>query len=412
MGPTQLNTRLRIALRTAGVLVVTDAFGDASGTVPGTVFEPGQMFSIGTTLYTVVTVGVAQPMLKTDATVTATFSTTNGAYNFVGAPALSQIYFYPAQPVMGLLSYQANTVNDEPVIAFDTQFAYEFTAGAWQRLYLEVAPGDSVWTGNDLNFFWSTTWFGANGATKVFFVTNNNPNEPNFMRAFGAVANTWQSFRPLVDAINYLNGALIVLSFKNRLIFLNTWEGAAQPGVNYQNRCRYSQVGSPFDADAFRADIPGKGNAIDASTAEAIVSAEFVKDRLIVFFESSTWELVYTGNQAYPFTWQQINTELGCESTFSVVPFDKFCIGVGNVGIHSCNGANVDRIDQKIPMEVFNIHNTSDGPITGVWLYATMKLNRFIGHSPMIHEQPMYHIPTKYSSLITPKVTGQSTMIQ
>ena len=57
-------------------------------------------------------------------------------------------------------------------------------------------------------------------------------------------------------------------------------------------------------------DLPGFGNAIDAATQEAIVSAEFLKDRLIVYFERSTWELVYTGNQIYPFTWQKINTEL------------------------------------------------------------------------------------------------------
>ena len=111
----------------------------------------------------------------------------------------------------------------------------------------------------------------------------------------------------------------------------------------------------------WRQDIPGRGNAIDASTMESIVTVEFVKDRLIVFFERSTWEFVYTGNQAYPFVWQKINTELGAESTNSIVPFDKVCIGVGNVGIHACNGSNVERIDDKIPDTVFDIHNVNGG---------------------------------------------------
>ncbi len=130
---------------------------------------------------------------------------------------------------------------------------------------------------------------------------------------------------------------------------------------NYQNRSRYTWQFSPLDVDAWRTDISGKGGALDCPTTEAIVTVEFVKDRLIVYCERSTWEFVYTGNQAYPFTWQQINTELGVESTFSIVPFDKVAIGVGNVGVMACNGSNVERIDSKIPDEVFKIHNTDGG---------------------------------------------------
>src|SRR5690606_30639266 len=60
--------------------------------------------------------------------------------------------------------------------------------------------------------------------------------------------------------------------------------------------------------------------------------------------------------------WQQISSELGAESTFSIIPFDQNAIGVGNVGIHSCNGTNVSRIDNRIPDAVFAIHNENDGP--------------------------------------------------
>jgi hypothetical protein len=77
--------------------------------------------------------------------------------------------------------------------------------------------------------------------------------------------------------------------------------------------------------------------------------------------ESSTWEIIYTGNQTQPFAWQQINTELGTESTFSTVPFDKVVLSIGETGIIACTGANVDRIDQKIPDEVFQIQNSNSG---------------------------------------------------
>ena len=156
---------------------------------------------------------------------------------------------------------------------------------------------------------------------------------------------------------NIINTALIIVPFKNRLLLFNTVEA----GISYTNRCRYSQIGSPLDTAAWFQDVPGRGSAVDATTTEAIVTVEFIKDRLIVFFERSTWELVYQGNQAYPFAWQQINTELGAESTFSIVPFDKIALGVGNVGIHACNGSNVERIDEKIPDTVFSIHNNGQG---------------------------------------------------
>ncbi len=308
----------------------------------------------------------AQQMLRTDGKPdTATYNLTTSAFNITnvgpGVPDGTIVYFYPNLPVMGLLSYQQSTVNDEFIIGFDTRYAYQYTGG-WERLAGQATPGAAVWTGNNSQFFWSTNWSGTNASDKVFYVTNFNELEPNFMRYF--FSGVWNNFNPQIDATpNFLNSARILVVFKNRLVALNTWEGPAMalPGTNYPNRARFSQVGDPLNSTAWRQDLPNKGNAIDAATTESIITAEFVKDRLIVFFERSTWELVYTSNQAYPFTWQQINTELGAESTNSIIPFDKVCIGVGNVGIHACNGSNVERIDEKIPDEVFEIHNVDGG---------------------------------------------------
>jgi hypothetical protein len=128
----------------------------------------------------------------------------------------------------------------------------------------------------------------------------------------------------------------------------------------FVNRMRACQNGSPVDLNAW-SEIPGKGIITEATTKEAIITSQFLKDRLIVYFESSSWELAYTGNEVLPFRWQQINTELGAESTFSTVPFDKVVLGIGNVGIHACNGSNVERIDDKIPTNVFEIANENEG---------------------------------------------------
>ena len=71
--------------------------------------------------------------------------------------------------------------------------------------------------------------------------------------------------------------------------------------------------------------------------------------------------MAYTGNQAQPFVWQKINTELGAESTFASVPFDQAVLNVGAQGFHACNGYNVSRIDERIQKEIFKISTANNG---------------------------------------------------
>jgi hypothetical protein len=384
----QLLSRLRINLGN------TDGAGAASGTVPGTIFSVGQLFSIGTEIFTVTTAGAVQPMLKTGTTVTATYSTTNGAYNFVGAAATTPVYFYPALPVMGLANYEVGAINNQPLFGFDTQFVYQyFPSTGWQRSSSGISPFDPIFKGTDLDFFWTTNWRGTTADVTIFFVTNFNssagapPATQDPMWYYDGT--TWTIFTPyflpaggVPTSGPFVQTARIILPFKNRLILLNTIEyDGVSANQAFVNRCRYSFVGSPFAANAWYergqtdslGNVAAGGGFTDATTEEAIVSAEFIKDRLIVYFDRSTWELVYTGNQVEPFVWQKINTELGSESTFSTVPFDKVVLTIGNTGVHACNGSNVERIDNNIPNQVFEVQDksTNTARVAGIRDYFT-----------------------------------------
>lgn len=348
----QLTSRLRINLGN------TDGSGDLAGTVPGAIFKVGQMFSIGTDLFTVVALGAPGTMITNGAATTLTYDTTNGAYDIQGSDATTAVFFYPSEPVMGLVNYEVAAINDEPTFGFDTQFAYRYLSTGWARL------GTALWTGTDSQFFWPANYRGANSFNTILFVTNNSSTDG--VRYWDG--STWVAFQPLwkVGAGNIIKGCRLIISFKNRLLFLNTFERDNGTGVtsNHPNRCRYSQNGDPtVSATSWLEgpETPGKGGFVDAPTQEFIISARILRDRLVVFFERSTWELVFTGNNILPFRFQRINSELGAESTFSTVLFDKVLLGVGNVGIHACNGANVERIDNKIPQEVFDFHNGNDG---------------------------------------------------
>jgi hypothetical protein len=352
IGSNDLNSRLRINLGN------TDGSGDISTTVPGSIFKIGQTFSIGTEIFTVNALGTPATLLDTGSATLATYNTTTGALVINGAAINTACFFYPAEPVMGLRIRENSDINQEDLIAFDTQFAYERSGSGFDRL------GTASWSGDNADFFWSSNYRGTNPYETFFYVVNDVAADN--IKYIPESSSTWTSLRPQLNSggtNRYLETCKMILPFKDRLIALNTVEDEGGTDRNYPNRCRFSQNGDPTNATtSWLDDISGRGGFIDAPTQEQIISSEYIKDRLIVYFERSTWELVYTGNFALPFRWQQINNELGCESTFSTVGFDKAVLGVGNVGVHACNGVNVERIDEKIPDEVFKIHNGNDGP--------------------------------------------------
>jgi len=103
-----------------------------------------------------------------------------------------------------------------------------------------------------------------------------------------------------------------LIPFRGRLLAFNTFEGQLlTTSVQYRQRIRWAAIGNPFtevspivsvvSADAWRDDITGKGGFLDIPTAEDIVAVGFVRDNLVIFCESSTWQLRYTGRSIAPF---------------------------------------------------------------------------------------------------------------
>lgn len=350
-------TRLRINVGT------TNNIGGAVGFAGnGTVRGIGQMFSIGNDYYTVDTLGTPSLLLSTNALAAGTYNTTTGAYSFVGATPLTTIYFYPATPVMHFGLYQQVNIDNEITIAFDQNYSYQYTQGiGWQR---SGTVSQGLWSGSNSDFHWTTNWRGVLSSTYYMFVVNNIAADG--IQYFGIVAGvpTWFVLAPPVtnNAGDTILTALIVEVFKGYMFLFNVLENVNNVPTRFANRIRISQFGSPIDVNAWNVDT-GQGNFINAPTNESIISVQPLKDRMIVFFESSTYELVYTNNNVAPFVLQKINTELGVESTHSTIPFDKVVLGMGSTGAHACNGLNVQRIDDDIPNTIFDINNLNNGPL-------------------------------------------------
>lgn len=293
--------------------------------------------------------------------------------------------YYTGRPVMGLRTRETNNINVENLIAFDTVKANEWNAGAQRFLDISYDTTGAVvnWTSTDTDFFWTCNYYVDNANAKLFWATNNRQNSQaaGINRDGIQIYNgAWAVQTPRLNALaanRYLNGCLILIPYRDRMVALNTLESTAELGVaatRYPNRARWCQNGNPYtnsaalgpaipgaDATSWYDNQVGKGGYIDAPTAEHITSCGFYKDVLIVFFERSTWQLLYTGNEILPFVWQKINTNFGCESTFSVVEFDKGVFAVGDKAIVMSDSVNVERIDSKIPLEVYEFLNANNG---------------------------------------------------
>ena len=345
-----LKSRLRVNIGTTAA--VTGNFGPFI--VPGSDFSVGQSFSIGTTVFTVYQNGA---MYSTGAA-TGTYNTATGSVSIVGnnTNPLTDVYFYPGQPVLSLSQYDPINQGLQQTMAFDQQFAYFYNNG-WGR----ITGGSDTWTGSFTDYYWTTNYRGPSEADRYYFITNNTAADG--IRYYDGT--TFTQIAPYIrDSGDTLDTALLLVSFKNRLLAFNTLETTVAPAgqARYPNRMRFSQIGNPIEnngADipnaAWNENSPGKGGAIDAPTTESIISASIIKDRLIVYFEESVYEVVFTGNEVQPFLWQQLNSELGSGATHSLINFDKQDLAIGNAGIIGCNGVAVERIDSNIPDEVFNI---------------------------------------------------------
>ncbi len=360
----QLLSRLRIKIGT------TDAMGDFPTTkVPGVINKIGQSFSCGTEIYTVWQDGAPGDLLISGAATSATYWTTAGAnkgeFTLTGAPALTDIYFYPSEPVMNFFSYYDTVQGEEVTYAWDTQFVYKFTyATGWQR---DVA-GTPIWSGTNHDFYYACNYRGVTSDVFNMWVVNYVVADLIWYydgatwTQIGNVGTTGTNSTVDDPATDFIQSALIIVPFKDRLLMLNTKENVGGNDLIFPNRIRFSVNGDPLSANAWSDLIAGKGGFEEIPNNEAITSVGFIKDRLIIYMEESTWELAFTGNEIRPFVLQQINSELGVESTGSLIPFDKMVLGFGTKGLHACNGINVDRIDQLIPYTLFDIENSNNGP--------------------------------------------------
>jgi len=155
-----------------------------------------------------------------------------------------------------------------------------------------------------------------------------------------------------------VKGALMVFMYQERIVLLNTVEGTSN--TRHPQRARWSAIGvTPTTSqgwfDPELSGVFGKGGRNDAPTNDEIVSAGFVGQRLVVFFENSTFALDPTNNPDLPFVWRKLSQTRKCNSTFGTIEYDNYVTAVGGKGIVASDAQKVEAFDKKIPDFIFNI---------------------------------------------------------
>lgn len=163
--------------------------------------------------------------------------------------------------------------------------------------------------------------------------------------------NTWDGTNIAAQTLT-INGsahtvttARMVFFWEDRIVLLDTIENTGS-NTSFRQRARWSQRGNSAN---WLDDTFGQGGYTDAATNEGMVSARFLGNTLIVFFERSIWKLRYTQNPDLPFVWEQINATRESASQFGTVAFDDYIASFGLDGLYACNGQAAFNIDKKIP---------------------------------------------------------------
>lgn len=268
---------------------------------------------------------------------TGTINYTTGAYaieftGVTGAPVTASYDFYPGNAIVGMDNYY-KTDGTVQFLVFDTRRLNIYDAVAGK---LEDATGTDEFTGASDDFFWGEI------IKDVYYFTNG---VDRIQKWDGTTLSA-----PTMDfdggGSNDVTTAKLVFDYKERMVLLHPTESSTA----FPQRARWSKPVSAGAALDFTND-----EYADAPTVDWIVSAEFLGDDLIVFFERSIWRLKYTADATAPFRWELIALTDGSYSQFSTFSFSDEIISVGPTAMIATDGISSYSINKKIPDAVLDM---------------------------------------------------------
>lgn len=309
-----------------------------------------------------------------------TVSQTIGRGEAATNPVVFTLPFTPITPFSVSISDGTNTITDlgdgtmttsgnmsgaNNIVYATGVVTINLTAGNTNTYSATFTLTGDYFTGNNTNFFNTTNWKPTDTATGLMYMTNNvdrvttfdgtNLGRPPF-------STTFANFQKLQ---NEISKALDVKVYKNSLIFIRpTIVGSVAPEAQ-MIRSSIPATNANFSISNFVSDIAGNGNAQAAPTGDWIMSAQFLRDALVVFFLNSTWLFRFTGSAFDPFRFDQLNSSKSTQAPYGSIAYDLVCTSMGNKGLIQCDGVGVDRYDISIIDQYLEIESRAFGQCYG-----------------------------------------------
>lgn len=236
-------------------------------------------------------------------------------------------------PIMGIMNYVNQTSGAISLVVATTVNLYLYNAGSNTYGAVTTPP---TFTGNITQFFNWTNWQPSSGATSYLWMCNNK----DAVTRFDGAASTQPAITVLAGVT--VSTCLDIKVYKQRLLLIRPT--LTTGGV--QNQSIYWSAQN--DPTNWRVDVAGAGGFLAAPTGDIIISAEFIRDVLVVFFSNSTWIFRDTGNAVRPFEWIKINDSKSSNAPYGSISYDQICTSVGSTGLIAADGVNVDRYDVPI----------------------------------------------------------------
>lgn len=254
--------------------------------------------------------------------------------------------------VMGLFRYfEANGA--KTLIAFDTLNAYSFDPNTNTFTMLDSAA--PIFSSTEFDYINAVNWQAAETANllnKLYFTNGKtwngmaDPLSLNGIRYYSSNSlTTTVNFNPSTGGGNTLYGCKLLFTLGQRIITLHTFEYDGVDVNTFPQRARWCAKQSPSNWDDI---VAGGGDYADAATGDQIISAQALKNQIIVFFTNSVWALQPTSEPKKAFRWVRLNNYRACDGKMASVSYDSNAIALGIRGITSTDGSQTQRVDDRI----------------------------------------------------------------
>jgi hypothetical protein len=265
----------------------------------------------------------------------------------------------------GTLTTAGNMVGPNTVNYATGAISLTLTAGNLRTYSITLTAAGDYFTGDNTNFFNSTNWKPTDSAPGLLYLTNNIDRVTVFDGTSLGRPPFCTTLANYDILFNEIKTTLDVKIYKNSLIFIRpTIVGSSIPEAQ-TIRSSIPSNRPNFSISDFVGDITGHGATTQAPTGDWIMSAQFLRDVIVIFFLNSAWLFRFTESAFDPFRFTKVNSSKSCQAPYGSIEYDTQCTAMGNKGLIFCDGVNVDRYDINIIDQYLSIETKAFGQCFG-----------------------------------------------